>query len=215
MKVYQRDAKVLATLKKFETYFASELNIEKVEYLTSEDDVVQVTAKANFQALGRKLGPKMKPVAAKIQALPLADILKLELGETLTLEGAEISFEDVEIRRAPKAGNERVTVHQRVSIDIDPTVTPAQVREGLAREVIRKVQQARKNARFNLDDRIRLELACSGEWKEAVEAHKDMIQEATLTKEFALSEKPAGKHTETVDLDEGATLAIGITQLGK
>ncbi len=48
-------------------------------------------------------------------------------------------------------------------------------------ERARKVQQARKNARFNLDDRIRLELSCEGEWREAVEAHQTMIQEATLS----------------------------------
>jgi isoleucyl-tRNA synthetase len=215
MKVYQRDAKVLATLKKFETYFASELNIEKVEYLTSEDDVVQVTAKANFQVLGKKLGAKMKPVAAKVQSLPLTEILKLEKGATLKIEGEDITFEDVEIRRAPKAGHDNVSVHQLVSLEIDPSVSPAQIKEGLAREVIRKIQQARKNARFNLDDRIRLELACSADLKDAVEAHKAMIQEATLSKEFALCEKPAGKHTETVEIDEGVSLAIGITQLGK
>ena len=88
------------------------------------------------------------------------------------------------------------------------------MREGLAREVVRKVQQARKNARFQLDDRIRLEISCSGDWKQAVETHREMICGDTLSKEFALTEVPQGTHVETVDID-GESLSLGLTVLGK
>jgi isoleucyl-tRNA synthetase len=215
MKIFQRDARVLETLKRFEPYFKEELNIAQVEYSTDEDSVVQVTAKANFPVLGKRLGPKMKAVAAAIQALGLPELLRLEQGEKVQAAGEWVSFEDVEIRRAPKAGNERLNVDALVSVEIDPTVTPEQQREGLAREVIRKIQQARKNARFNLDDRIVLELACGGEWREAVEAHRSMIQEATLAKGLSLCENPSGVHREEVELEAGSLLKIGLTAVQK
>jgi isoleucyl-tRNA synthetase len=209
MTIYHRDAKVLANLKKFESYFSDELNIQTVAYSSDEDSVVQIAAKANFQALGKKLGPKMKPVAAAIQRLTLKDILALEKGATLVVEGETISLADVEIRRSAKAGDEHLSVHQTVSVRIDPSVDAEQRREGLAREVIRKVQQARKNAKFNLDDRIVLNLHCTGEYLEAIEHHQALLCGETLASEFALTPQPRGSHVETVDLD-GSTVIIGV-----
>ena len=74
------------------------------------------------------------------------------------------------------------------------------------------MQQARKNADFVLDDRIRLELSCANELAEAVRAHQAMVQRETLATEFHLTEAPQGKHVESVDLEEGP-VRIGVTPL--
>jgi len=216
MRVIHRDPKVLENIKKFESYFADELNIRSVQYDSNEDAFVQISAKANFPVLGKRLGAKMKAVAGKIQALGLEDLLRLERGEALTIEGESITSAEVEIRRAIKGENANLSVHQLVSIEIDPTVTPEQIQEGLAREVLRKIQQARKNADFQLDDRIRLELSCSTEeLTAAVRAHQDMICKESLAREFALhpaGAQPAGKHVEKADFDD-LSVAIGVTAL--
>ncbi len=212
MTIIHRDPQVLANLKKFERYFQEELNIQKVVYDSNEDLFIQIKAHPQFPVLGPKLGPKMKKVAAGIQQLQLADLLKLEAGETLQVEGSPISLADVEIRRSAKASRPNVTAHQRVSIDVDPTVGEDQIREGLAREVIRKIQAARKNADFILDDRIRIEIHCAGAIKVAVETHLETLQRETLCLEFHWSSTPQGQHTEEVDLD-GDTLKLGLTPL--
>ncbi|WP_374033032.1 class I tRNA ligase family protein [Bdellovibrio bacteriovorus] len=215
IKIIHRSAELLETLKKFEPFFVDELNFRKVVYNPNEDQFVQVSAKANFPVLGKRLGPKMKAVGAGIMSLSLENILKLEGGGTVVIEGEEISLSDVEIRRAPKGDNANLSVHQIVSIEVDPTVTPEQEREGLAREIMRKIQVARKTADFQMDDKITLEIACDGALLEALNAHKDMITGETLTKNLnilALTAEPNGKHTETSDID-GQTIKIGVTNL--
>ncbi|KYG63377.1 isoleucine--tRNA ligase [Bdellovibrio bacteriovorus] len=215
IRIIHRSAKVLETLKRFEPYFIDELNFRKVNYDANEDQFVQITAKANFPVLGKRLGPKMKAVGAAIQKLQLQDLLKLENGETITVEGEEIQLSDVEIRRAPKGDNANLSVHQVVSIEVDPTVTPEQEREGLAREIMRKIQVARKTADFQMDDKITLDIACAGALLEALNAHKDMIVSETLTKNLNvldLNADPKGVHTETSDID-GEVIKIGVTAL--
>jgi isoleucyl-tRNA synthetase len=212
MRVIHRNPKVLENLKPFEPYFQDELNIRRIEYDSNEDQFIQVNAKANFPVLGKRLGPKMKAVAAAIQKLGVEDIVRLERGDTLTVCDATITLADVEIRRTSKKDHPNVVSSQLVSIEVDPTVGREQTLEGLAREIIRKVQQARKNADFILDDRIRLELGCPADLVEAAQFHQAMIQRETLAVEFQLTETPTGKHVESVDMDEGKII-IGVTAL--
>jgi isoleucyl-tRNA synthetase len=211
MRVIQREARVLETLRKFEPYFKDELNIQAVEYDSQEDQFVQITAKANFPVLGKRVGPKMKAVAAGIQKLGLAELLKLEAGESLVVEGESITLSDLEIRRAPKSGHESLAVSQIVSIELDPTVSEEQKLEGLSREVLRKVQQARKNAKLNLNDRIVLELALSGELLTAAKAHQKTISSEALALSLSFVAEAKGAHTESVEIEEGV-IAIGISK---
>jgi len=212
MKIIHREQRVLDNLKMFEPYFKDELNIEKIDYDAHEDQYIQITAKANFPVLGKRVGAKMKAIAAAIQTLCLQDIMKLEAGETLHLEGEPIVLSDMEIRRAPKGEHPNLATHQLVSIELDPTVTPEQMQHGLAREVIRKIQAARKSADFNLDDRIALELACSGDFLAAVQIHQQLICNETLAQKFKLAENPSGAFIESVEID-GEIIKIGVTAL--
>ncbi|MBC7692006.1 MAG: isoleucine--tRNA ligase [Methylotenera sp.] len=212
MTIIHRDPAVLANLKRFEAYFQDELNIQKIDYNSDEDKFIQISAKANFPVLGPRFGPKMKAIGGGIMKLGLKELLALEKGESVLVEGEAITQAEVEIRRAPKPAFPNIATHQLVSVEIDPTVSGEQIKEGLAREIVRKVQAARKAADFILDDRIALELHCTGALREAAEAHQDMIMKETLTQKFAFSEVPKGKHTEDADID-GESVKIGVTAL--
>ena len=212
LKIIHRSQKVLDTLKKFEPYFTDELNVQAVEYDVNEDAYIQISAKPNFPVLGKRFGPKMKAASAVIQGWTLENLLKIEKGESIEVEGQAITASDLEIRRAPKGENPNLAVHSLISMELDPTVTPEQEREGLAREVIRKVQAARKSADFKLDDRIALEIGCSGSLREAIETHRETVCSETLTKEFKLTDVPTGTFLVTEDLD-GVELKIGVRAL--
>jgi isoleucyl-tRNA synthetase len=214
LRIIHRDPKALADLKRLEAYFQDELNIRAFEYLTKEEDFVQVKAKANFPVLGKRVGPKMKLVAAGIDRLSLADLEALESGKTLTVEGETITISDVEIRRASKGDNPNLVAHQLVSIEVDPSLSEEQILEGLSREVMRKIQQARKNADLNLDARIELTLWLEGKLLQAAQAHEATLKSETLCAKLTyVGSKDAlkGQHIEVAEDVEEGLVGVGLT----
>ena len=131
MKIIDRNPEVLKNLKKFESYFKG-MNIQQITYDSHEDQLIQITAKANFPVLGKRLGAKMKAVAAGIQKLDLSHLLQLERGESVLVEGEQIQLSDVEIKERASWKIPNLATHQLVSIEVDPTVSPEQIQEDLA-----------------------------------------------------------------------------------
>jgi isoleucyl-tRNA synthetase len=213
MKIIHRDPKALADLKNLEPYFQDELNIRKFEYVTKEEDYVQVKAKANFPVLGKRVGPKMKVIASQIDRLSLMDLEKLENGASILIENESITISDVEIRRSSLGEKPTILAHQQVSIEVDPTLTEEQILEGLSREVMRKIQQARKNADLKLDARIELTLFIEGKLLDAARAHEETLKAETLTTRLSYvtrKEDLSGNHIETAtDVEEGP-VGIGL-----
>lgn len=213
MKIIHRDQKALASLKTLEAYFQDELNIRKFEYVTDEENYILVKAKANFPVLGKKVGAKMKAIAAQIDKLSLADLEKLEGGASLTIDNETITMADIEIKRSSKGDKPTILAHQLVSIEVDPTLNDDQILEGLSREVMRKIQQARKNADLKLDARIELCLFVDGKLLEAVKAHEETVKSETLTTKLTYAssaETVIGTHTEiATDIEEGK-VGIGL-----
>jgi isoleucyl-tRNA synthetase len=213
MKIIHREEKALTELKKLEAYFQDELNIRKFEYITKEEDYVLVKAKANFPVLGKRVGPKMKAIAAQIDKLSLSDLEKLEQGGTQIIDGETITISDIEIRRSSLGDKPNLVAHQLVSIEVDPTLTEEQILEGLSREVMRKIQQARKNADLKLDARIELCLFVEGKLLEAVKAHESTLKQETLSDRLnyvSSKESLQGTHKEIAsDIEEGL-VGVGI-----
>ncbi len=216
MKIIYRDAEALKNLQKLEAYFQDELNIRRFEYVTKEEDYVQVKAKANFPVLGKRVGPKMKAIAAQIDKLSLNDLESLEAGGNIVIDGETITISDVEIKRSSLGAKDNILVHQKVSIEVDTSLSEEQILEGLSREVTRKVQQARKNADLKLDARITLCLFAEGKLLEAIRAHESTLTSETLSKslEYATNRTAVHGHflETTSDIEEGE-VTIGITVL--
>jgi isoleucyl-tRNA synthetase len=214
MKIIYRDQAALRELAKLEMYFQDELNIRKFEYITKEEDYVQVKAKANFPVFGKRVGAKMKAIAAQIDKISLAEIAQLEAGEKIIVDGEVITIADVEIKRSSLGDKPNLLSHQLVSIEVDTSLSDEQILEGLSREVMRKVQQARKNADLKLDARIHLSIHCDGKLLEAVKAHEATLKSETLAQSLvyaANADAVTGKHKETAtDIEEGQ-VTIGIT----
>jgi len=209
MTLIHRDPAVLESLKKLESYFVEELNVREVRYEDQEDRLVQISTQANFPRLGKRLGKKMKEVAGGIQKFTLEQILVLEKGQTLEVAGEVLTHEDIEIRRAPKAGVEFLLSHQLISLQLDPTVEEDQIQEGLFREVVRRIQMARKSADLRLDQRIHLQIDCEGELKVVVEKFSQEIQDETLALSLTHGSSEKGAFREESEID-GNNIIISI-----
>jgi isoleucyl-tRNA synthetase len=175
---------------------SEELNLKSVCWIDDPSDLVTLSAKANFKVLGRLLGPKMKPVANAIAQLGAADISALQAGETLSIEGESISLAHVLVV-SESQGNGAVAISGDITVALDTTISEALKLEGLARELISKVQHARKEAGLEVEDRIILSLRSeSAPLNAAISAHGQLIAAEVLAVGF-----------EALDIPHDATTA--------
>jgi len=162
---------------------AAELNVKQVEFVMSTDALVSLEAKANFRTLGKKFGKETPLVAAEIPAMSPDQMRELAHGRPVTIHaaGAErlIDPDDVAIiRRA--SGAAVVQEDGGYGVALDPTVTPELRMEGLAREVISRVQRLRKESQLDVSDRIAVAIAGDEALESAVAAHRGRIAEEVL-----------------------------------
>ena len=162
---------------------AAELNVKRVEFVSSTDGLVALEAKANFRALGKKFGKETPLVAAAVNALTGELLRVLATGASISVEVAGASRvidpDDVTIiRRA--SGAAVVQEDAGYGVALDPTVTPDLRAEGLAREVISRVQRLRKESRLDVSDRIVAAVAGDSELEGAVVTHRARIADEVL-----------------------------------
>ncbi|MHB8839047.1 MAG: isoleucine--tRNA ligase [Gemmatimonadaceae bacterium] len=193
---------------------SSELNVKAVEFLGSADSLVALEAKANFRALGKKWGKETPQAAKAVHALHSATLLAFERGEavSLTVGGHTHPLEADDLTVVRKASGALVVSQDGMRFAaIDPTLTDALRREGLARELVSRVQRFRKESGLNVSDRITLWVAGPAVLHEAVEAHRGWICDETLTLQLYIADKmsPDAPPGTTAEFDGvPATLAL-------
>jgi isoleucyl-tRNA synthetase len=163
---------------------AAELNVVDVESFASAGDLVDHSAKGNFRSLGRRFGkqtPRVAEAIASADAEQLAERLAEHGSAVVDFEGGvEVTSEDVIISERPREGWSVVNEHGE-TIALDLHLTPDLVRQGLAREVVRMVQDARKSNGFDVSDRIVLTWAGAGETAQALEEHAELVAREVLS----------------------------------
>ncbi|MFN2602031.1 MAG: DUF5915 domain-containing protein, partial [Gemmatimonadaceae bacterium] len=184
---------------------ADELNVKEISFLTSADALVTLEAKPNFRSLGKKFG-KQTPLAAEAVSNLRSDALAaFERGEPLSISVGDdtrtLDAEDfVIVRRA--SGNLVVKEEAGYFAAIDPVVSPELRAEGLAREIVSRIQRMRKEAGLAVSDRISLWVTGTPEIEEAVRTHADWISEEVLARELIIGEKIKKHHAmQSVDID--------------
>ena len=179
-----------ADVKGLEALIEDELNVKAVRYVADETELCDVSYKANFKTLGRKCGPKMKAVAAAIagNAPGLAGLFGRGAGTpespSVPIEGVEVTLDDVIVTRAPKAGMVVASAGSTV-VALETALTPELVAEGNAREFVSHVQSMRKEADFEVTQRIAVTVETDAEMRAALERHADYVTNETLAVELA------------------------------
>ena len=195
----------------------AELNIKQVEFATSADALVTLEAKPNFRSLGKKFGKKTPLAAEAIKAFS-SDQLRLFLrGEPLvvTVDGDShaLDQEDVTIiRRA--SGALVVEEDGGFFAAIDPTITLELKREGLARELVSRVQRMRKEAGLAVSDRIALTVIGTDEVRAVLEAHGEWIASEVLATELVTDGELTGRYDAMQELDlDGVVARVAFTRI--
>ncbi len=161
-----------------------ELNIKQLEYIDNPDEYVSYTVKPNFPVLGPKYGKQLQGIAAGLaqgDAASLVKILRENGAVQLEMTGTTVTLtnEDLEVRVQDKEGF-AVEMDRGHYVVLDVTLTEELIAEGLAREVISKVQNMRKSAGLELTDRICIEFGADDEVAAALERFRDYVQNETL-----------------------------------
>ncbi len=183
------DERQAAMLRTMADLILSEVNVKEMRIVTDEDGVMVKRVKPDFKKLGKKLGKHMKAAAAALAALSQADIARLtrEGSITLDLDGGEATIEvaDVDIVSEDIPGWE-VATDGTVTVALDVTVTDELRREGIARDVVNRIQNLRKERGFNITDKIRLQFAPNPATDEALDTFADYISRQVLATELSV-----------------------------
>jgi isoleucyl-tRNA synthetase len=192
-----------------------EVNVKKLELIESSDDLINKHTKANFKVLGPKIGKMMGKIAPIIESFSRDQINHFEQNgfERVVLEGQEIKLvpEDVEIRITSKEGYATFTdTDLTVALDLELSLELKQ--EGLARELINRIQNLRKECDFAVTDRIEIYFeGLSDEIKAAVENRKEYLKNETLAVNV-FDQRVENLNIKEITIEE-ETLLIGIRRV--
>ncbi len=188
-----------------EDLILSEVNIKKVEYIDDASDVLVKKIKPNFKKLGKEFGPKLKEVGAIISAFTKEDIRRIEKENTypvklsdgteatLTLEDVEISSEDIPGWLVATEGG--------VTVALDITINEELKKEGIARDMVNRVQNLRKDMGLDVMDKIKITVQKKNELIDAaLTANKEYICSETQALSLTLSDTVSDGRT--IDMDE-------------
>ncbi len=189
-----------------------EVNVKHIEYIDGSSGVVQRTAKPNFARLGRRLGKLMKPVNARVRELSNDEIQRYIDTDSLTIEveGQSVEFgpDDLEI---VSEGVEGWLVGQEggVTVALDTSISDELLDEGMAREVVNRVQNMRKTVDYDVTDRIVVAFSATPRLAGSVQRHGDWIRNETLALELQEAREPEGDLVEFYRIgDDEVTLAV-------
>ena len=192
------DRKILS---EYSSIISEELNVKNVDIRADESAIVTYSAKANFKVLGSRLGKSMKEVAAIIQGFSSEEIASILDGNAKKISYSageiEITEGDLVVQRAEKE-HVKVLNEGAVTVGYDTEITHDLLLEGIARDIVRFVQTARKDQGFEVSDHIRLTVNGSALINEAVDAFRDYISEETLALSLTIADN-AGAETEIAE----------------
>ena len=174
-----------------------ELNIKEIVFVDDLNEYMNLSVKPNFKEVGKVFGPLIKEFQTKLEELDSDSIVKLQKGETITMniggEDKEITSEMVDIRISSKEGF-NVGMENNNFIILETALTDELILEGIAREMVSKVQQLRKTKDFNVADRIKLYYNGDEEIDKCVEQFNEYIKAETLSTEITKKENLSEKY---------------------
>lgn len=207
--IVHKEQKVLDEIKKLEEYITKELNVKAVGYETEESKYINFFAKPNSPVLGKKLGKEFGKFRGLIQNLDHSTLAKLEEDGKVTVEGKEFLSDEILVFREAKEGTQALS-NRFISIDMDCILTEDLINEGLAREVVNRIQKSRKEMDLKVDQRIEVSFKGDDKILKVINTHSEYIKGETLTTK--LTEGSSENHELSFEIDK-LSLELSISPL--
>ncbi len=192
-----------------------EVNVKEIELITETAGLITKRIKPNFKTLGPKYGKQMKSISALVASFSQEEIAKVEASEGWVLEvdgeSLPVTREDFEITSEDMPGW-LVASEGKLTVALDVTVTEGLLREGIARELINRIQNIRKDSGFEVTDKIRVEIEDTDLVRSAVGEFGDYIASQTLAAGVKLAAVPDGEFVHDTDIDDNG-LKIAVTRI--
>lgn len=202
-------------IQKVRNIIMNEVNVKEVELVTDTAGLITKRIKPNFKTLGPRYGKQMKQIAALVASFSQEQIAAVEKSDVYMLEidGEQLSVtrEDFEITSEDMPGW-LVASEGKLTVALDVTVTEQLLREGIARELINRIQNIRKDSGFEVTDKIRVEIGRSDLVEGAVQDFADYISSQTLALSVRLSDSPEGDFVHDADIDD-SPVTIAVTRV--
>ncbi|MDK2841378.1 MAG: isoleucyl-tRNA synthetase [Anaerophaga sp.] len=194
----------------------TEVNIKEIEYLRDVTGVLVKKIKPNFKTLGPRYGKMMKSISKAFGEMTQEDIARFESDGRFELnvdgQKVELQREDAEVINEDIPGM-LVANEGKITVALDINVTPALKEEGIARELINRIQNLRKDSGFEVTDKIRINIQKNGEIDAAVNKHKSYISAQTLAREINLVDSCNSNHAHSVEIDENVNTLLEISKI--
>ena len=208
------DPKIQEQLEKVKNLVLNEINVKEVEFITNTEGLITKKIKPNFKTLGKKYGKMMKDIAAAFAQFTQSDISAIEAAEnyTFTLPQGEVVLDsaDYEITSEDMPGW-LVATEGKLTVAMDITITDSLKREGVARELINRIQNLRKEKDFEITDRIEVSIAKRDDVVESLAEFTSYVCEQTLCENIILADSLEG--ADKVEWENGEMLDISIKLL--
>ena len=206
------DAITKERLEAVKSLIMNEVNIKEIDFVEGASDILVKKVKCNFKIMGKKFGPLMKQVAAAVTSLSQAQIGELEANGKLTLDlngtPAEIEAGEVEIFSEDIPGWV-VANEGTLTVALDTVVTDELRREGIARELVSKIQNIRKGSGFEITDKINVTVAKNDSTNDAITEYNDYICNQVLANSLQIVDEVADATTLEFD---GFTLDVNVVK---
>jgi isoleucyl-tRNA synthetase len=191
-----------------------ELNVKEVRFLDNADELVRLEGKPNFRVLGQRFGSRTQEAAAAIRALAPSSLAAFGRGDEVVIdvggEAHRLQPEDVEVVQVAR-GELAIESGDGFTVALDPVIDDDLRLEGLARELVNRIQRLRRDSGLDVSDRIDLWIGGDTDARKAAERHQDYIVGETLALSLELDGEPDQETVERreVELDDvGARIAL-------
>ncbi len=191
----------------------SEVNVKNIEFLSADNNILVKKIKANFKTLGPKYGKIMKGIAAALEGFTQEQITKIEQKGIYSLqvesETAELTLNDVEIITQDIPGWV-VANEGTLTVALDISITQDLKDEGIARELVNRIQNIRKESNYDVMDKIKVDLQQHAETDAAVTKYKDYICSETLTEQLYLVPSVISSEKQSIEIIDGLVLDVWV-----